>query len=432
MTAFTPPSITLPNPTPDWIYEGVDPAHFEDATGPVTNRAPKQIQSNIQYLVTILNTLFTDLENFDIDGGTAAALLNTIQIRRSTAAEWTANNPILSIGELGWEKDTGAIKVGDGVTHWNSLTYNFGSFVSLTGDQTINGTKVFNGPLHITNGLFDHNDVDYYVNPSQISTMATIRFDGTNNTGGGYWNLGHISWPGQAPALTGVDSVAGILYTGGTGSQLFTIGSEGPGVLSVQIDGSIFLGDNITFNPTTATGTTNGSIVAKSDIVAGGSVYSHGDAHFFANAYCGTMYDKDNNAYYVHPSGNTILHNLSVDTLNVAGVAAITAAAFSGSITTNGYIPLPGGLLFQWGRYRFTTNSVGTVYTVPYNISFSAAAFSVTLVKFYPSAHTYNQKIIAKIGDGTGSGFQYALNDDDSADSGSYSYGFDWFAIGPA
>ena len=46
-----------------------------------------------------------------------------IQIKRGTAASWTAANPILSVGELGLETDTSKLKVGNGSTAWNSLSY---------------------------------------------------------------------------------------------------------------------------------------------------------------------------------------------------------------------------------------------------------------------------------------------------------------------
>jgi hypothetical protein len=46
-----------------------------------------------------------------------------IQFRRGTAAEWTSANPTLATGELGYEVDTAAIKIGDGVTAWASLAY---------------------------------------------------------------------------------------------------------------------------------------------------------------------------------------------------------------------------------------------------------------------------------------------------------------------
>lgn len=42
--------------------------------------------------------------------------------RRGLAIDWAAQNPILGDGEIGFEKDTKIIKVGDGVTAWNDLT----------------------------------------------------------------------------------------------------------------------------------------------------------------------------------------------------------------------------------------------------------------------------------------------------------------------
>jgi hypothetical protein len=47
----------------------------------------------------------------------------TIQIRRDTAANWTAANPTLADGQFGYERDTGKLKVGDGATAWTSLAY---------------------------------------------------------------------------------------------------------------------------------------------------------------------------------------------------------------------------------------------------------------------------------------------------------------------
>jgi hypothetical protein len=46
-----------------------------------------------------------------------------IQLKRGTAAQWTASNPILAAGEPGVERDTGRQKIGDGTTAWNSLPY---------------------------------------------------------------------------------------------------------------------------------------------------------------------------------------------------------------------------------------------------------------------------------------------------------------------
>lgn len=68
-----------------------------------------------------------------------------IQVRRGTAAEWTSANPILSDGEMGFEKDTKKIKFGDGVAAWSSLGYAVaqgGISYYLAGDITTGQNKV--------------------------------------------------------------------------------------------------------------------------------------------------------------------------------------------------------------------------------------------------------------------------------------------------
>lgn len=44
-----------------------------------------------------------------------------IQLRRGSAAQWAADNPVLASGEPGYATDTGVLKIGDGSTAWNSL-----------------------------------------------------------------------------------------------------------------------------------------------------------------------------------------------------------------------------------------------------------------------------------------------------------------------
>jgi hypothetical protein len=51
------------------------------------------------------------------------AVVTQIQVRRGTAAQWTAANPTLAAGEWGFETDTNKVKIGSGSTAWNSLGY---------------------------------------------------------------------------------------------------------------------------------------------------------------------------------------------------------------------------------------------------------------------------------------------------------------------
>ena len=45
------------------------------------------------------------------------------QMRNDTAANWASANPVLLIGEIGFENDTNKFKFGDGTTAWNNLPY---------------------------------------------------------------------------------------------------------------------------------------------------------------------------------------------------------------------------------------------------------------------------------------------------------------------
>lgn len=57
-----------------------------------------------------------------------------INQRRDFSANWVSENPILQLGEVGWERDTRKAKLGDGVTAWNDLEY-----TTPAGVNSVNG-----------------------------------------------------------------------------------------------------------------------------------------------------------------------------------------------------------------------------------------------------------------------------------------------------
>lgn len=67
----------------------------------------------------------------------------TIELRRGLAADWTANNPVLTAGEPGFETDTLRFKIGNGTTAWVSLAYQ-GALTEATEPFTLTPTDITN------------------------------------------------------------------------------------------------------------------------------------------------------------------------------------------------------------------------------------------------------------------------------------------------
>lgn len=87
-------------------------------------------------------------------------MADLIKIRRDTAANWSVANPILNDGEIGYEKDTRLLKIGDGVTHWNDLDYIFNNHVEDIVDQAVfeNIQNFSNGKIINGDGTILDND----------------------------------------------------------------------------------------------------------------------------------------------------------------------------------------------------------------------------------------------------------------------------------
>lgn len=73
-------------------------------------------------------------------------MADKIQVRRGTASEWSASNPILSAGEIGLATDTNKFKVGDGIAAWNSLSYSIPPYTEVT---SLDVSQYVNGELQV-------------------------------------------------------------------------------------------------------------------------------------------------------------------------------------------------------------------------------------------------------------------------------------------
>jgi len=82
---------------------------------------------------------------------------DTIQLRRGTAATWASVNPIPAQGEPCFETDTGKLKIGDGTSHYNSLSYlpNLSSGVDYPYPYEIDALAVYGGGTSYTQATIE-------------------------------------------------------------------------------------------------------------------------------------------------------------------------------------------------------------------------------------------------------------------------------------
>ena len=88
-------------------------------------------------------------DSTDFTPGVSNRVLTThIEMRSDTEENWTTNDPLLAVGELGLTTDgqnKGRFKIGDGVTAWSGLAYYGGS--SPSGDQYVTIDMLENGEV---------------------------------------------------------------------------------------------------------------------------------------------------------------------------------------------------------------------------------------------------------------------------------------------
>jgi hypothetical protein len=113
-----------------------------------------------------------------------------IQLRRDTAANWTANDPTLAEGELGIETDTKQYKIGDGVTAWTALDYSLVDWTISQVPAVIHADNytdtTYSAGDFSHNSLADLNDGDNYehLTAAQVAALHTQGTDAGLDTGG--------------------------------------------------------------------------------------------------------------------------------------------------------------------------------------------------------------------------------------------------------
>lgn len=95
--------------------------------------------------------------------------------RSDSSTNWNSNNPILGIGEIAYETDTGMIKIGDGITAYKLLKHYGGSSgIAADGSTTTVAQIPFAQGISVENSGIAFN--------SGGVTYAQIRYDSATDT----------------------------------------------------------------------------------------------------------------------------------------------------------------------------------------------------------------------------------------------------------
>lgn len=69
-------------------------------------------------------------------------MASKFQMRRDSSTNWSSTNPVLASGELGFETNTGLLKVGNGTSAWNALSYVGTDYHRLTANGSAIGPAI--------------------------------------------------------------------------------------------------------------------------------------------------------------------------------------------------------------------------------------------------------------------------------------------------
>lgn len=180
-----------------------------------------------------------------------ATVIQRIQLRNDTAANWTTNNPTLQAGELGYENDTGKFKIGTGVLAWTALSY----------------ASILPGVAAIVNADIDASAAIVDTKLATISTAGKV--SGTAITSGNISTSGSFSTTSTVAGagITSSSPTAGIGYTTGAGGTVTQLTSKATAVTLDTVTGTITTHNAALAAAAEVSFVVNNSTVAATDVV---------------------------------------------------------------------------------------------------------------------------------------------------------------------
>ena len=288
-----------------------------------------------------------------------------IQLRRDSAANWTAVNPVLAAGEPGLETDTGRLKYGDGVTHWNSLNYPT-LYSTPTPASALTGTtlppNILNSSLTsvgtLTNLTVTNTITGSISGNAATATTALAANSATSATS--------ATSAGTATTLAGGSNLQ-LVYQTGTG-QIAYINSPAASTANqfLSSNGSVFAWSQV---PAAAAGTLTGATLASN--VLASSLTSVGTlATLTVTAtITGSVSGSAGSVSAGNITGNTLASGVTSSSLTTVGTLANLIAT---NATVNNSLGANAGI-------TTTATTFPLVNTTATTVNFAGAATSLNM-----------------------------------------------------
>jgi hypothetical protein len=158
-----------------------------------------------------------------------------IKLRRDTAANWTTNDPVLALGEAGYDTTNNELRVGDGTTVWSGLESIGGTGDKITAEKTYstNFSDDGNGyTFAYTTGSIAvqmGNDNGLYLN-DLLSRWAEY-FDGNLAFPYNYSNINLVINPGTDDLAS---TVTNVISSGNPPLYTITLGTAHPEPITID------------------------------------------------------------------------------------------------------------------------------------------------------------------------------------------------------
>lgn len=168
-----------------------------------------------------------------------------IQLRRGSKSQWTTANPVLDIGELGLETDSGRLKIGDGSKAWIFLDY-VGTNENLTKIKNNSGFAIQKGQavyISSNDSYLNLNipNVNLYLSNGSISEQLFCGLISDYVSNGDYGFVTNFGILSGLNTTGGMSNIADGSESWSTGDTLYANSSEHGKLTKVKPDKSIVL-----------------------------------------------------------------------------------------------------------------------------------------------------------------------------------------------